>query len=109
MNFRNLYILINLRYIKMKITIDTKEDSHEEIRKAIKMLSSLIGHKETFSNQPNIFDSDITDLSPSGSEPEPTNAFAAMFGSSSSQDDEDKNNEMKVEESDDFPEIIEYH
>ena len=27
----------------MKITIDTKEDSNEEIKKLIKMLSSLIG------------------------------------------------------------------
>ncbi|MBI2651577.1 hypothetical protein HYX01_03840 [Candidatus Woesearchaeota archaeon] len=29
----------------MKITIDTKEDSPEEIKKAIKMLSSLIGEE----------------------------------------------------------------
>jgi len=39
----------------MKITIDTKEDSHQEIRKIIKMLSSLIG-EETFTNQGNIFE-----------------------------------------------------
>ena len=41
----------------MKITIDTKEDSHEEIRKIIKMLSSLVveeaftGHGNVFENQ----------------------------------------------------------
>lgn len=29
----------------MKITIDTKTDSDEEIKKAIMLLSSLIGHK----------------------------------------------------------------
>ena len=39
----------------MKITIDTKEDSHEEIRKVIRMLSSLVGEQEIMSNQGNIF------------------------------------------------------
>jgi len=36
----------------MKITIDTKEDSHLEIRKAIKLLASLVGDKEFFTNDP---------------------------------------------------------
>lgn len=45
----------------MKITIDTKEDSHEEIRKIIKMLSSLVG-EETFTNQGNIFEDQNSDL-----------------------------------------------
>jgi len=40
----------------MKITIDTKEDSHQEIRKIISMLSSLVGDKEIVSNQGNIFE-----------------------------------------------------
>ena len=31
----------------MKITIDTKEDSNEDIKKLIKMLSSLIGKEYT--------------------------------------------------------------
>ena len=35
----------------MKITIDTKEDSPEEIRRVIKMLSSLVGEKEAMGNQ----------------------------------------------------------
>ena len=39
----------------MKIQIDTKEDSHEEIKKVIKMLSSLVGGHEVISNQGNIF------------------------------------------------------
>ncbi|MCH8004264.1 MAG: hypothetical protein IH934_06580 [Nanoarchaeota archaeon] len=38
----------------MKITIDTKEDSHEEIQKVIKMLSSLVG-QEVMSNQGDLF------------------------------------------------------
>ena len=39
----------------MKITIDTKEDSHEELRKVIKMLSSLVGGEEVMSNQGDLF------------------------------------------------------
>lgn len=49
----------------MKITIDTKADSKEEIRKAIKLLMGLVSGHEVFTNempekpasQPNIFDS----------------------------------------------------
>lgn len=37
----------------MKITIDTKEDSHEEIKTAIQMLSSVVGaNGAEFSNMP---------------------------------------------------------
>jgi hypothetical protein len=37
----------------MKITIDTKEDSHDEIRRVIKMLSSLVGEQQpVFTNAP---------------------------------------------------------
>ena len=45
----------------MKITIDTKEDSHTEIRKIIKMLSSLVGEKEVMSNQSDMFSNDDSD------------------------------------------------
>ena len=49
----------------MKITIDTKTDSKDEIRKAVRLLMSLAeGHHDVFTNepekpasQPNIFDS----------------------------------------------------
>jgi hypothetical protein len=34
----------------MQITIDTKHDSPQEIRKAIKMLSSLVSHSDVYSN-----------------------------------------------------------
>ncbi len=37
----------------MKISLDTKEDSHEEIRKVINMLQNLVGDsQEVFTNQP---------------------------------------------------------
>lgn len=39
----------------MKITIDTKEDSHEEIKKVISLLTHLIGHTPA-TNSKNIFD-----------------------------------------------------
>ena len=36
----------------MKISIDTKEDSHDEIKKVIKMLHNLVGDsEEVFTNQ----------------------------------------------------------
>ena len=37
----------------MKISIDTKEDSHEEIKKVINMLQNLVGDsQEIFTNEP---------------------------------------------------------
>lgn len=39
----------------MKITIDTKEDSHEEIKKVISLLTHLIGQTPV-TNSRNIFD-----------------------------------------------------
>ena len=40
-------------FTAMKISIDTKEDSHDEIKKVIKMLQNLVGDsQEIFSNQP---------------------------------------------------------
>ena len=71
----------------MKISIDTKEDSPEEIRKTINLLKSLIGENEKiYTNTGNIFDSPSSSLESSPEsepEPQPTNAFANMFGSGS--------------------------
>lgn len=37
----------------MKISIDTKEDNHEDIRKVIKMLQHIVGdNQEVFTNEP---------------------------------------------------------
>ena len=37
----------------MKITVDTKDDSHDDIRKVIKMLQNIVGDsQEIFTNQP---------------------------------------------------------
>ena len=57
----------------MKVSIDTKEDSHEEIKKVIKMLQNLVGDsQEIFSNEPSI-------SAPSNESP-----IANIFGDSSS-------------------------
>ena len=86
----------------MKITIDTQQDTHEDIRKVIKMLQHLVG-SESYSNYEskprNIFDDPSPNLgsyseesskpveSSGGGEVQsaaPTNAFSAMFGDGSS-------------------------
>ena len=54
----------------MKITIDTTSDSKEEIRKAIKMLISLVGAGDIYTNEPEQREIDTT--------PEVTNAMS-MF------------------------------
>ena len=64
----------------MKITIDTKEDSHSEIEKAIRLLQSLVDGRVKNSN---IFEDDspslpTTDATPS-SEPSSGGIFN-MFG-----------------------------
>lgn len=68
----------------MKIAIDTKEDSHEDIRRVIKMLQNLVGDpQEVFTNQaadaePNNqesgapFNSIFGDSSPSQESPQDT-------------------------------------
>ncbi|MBW2978850.1 hypothetical protein KY304_01940 [Candidatus Woesearchaeota archaeon] len=66
----------------MQLTIDTQKDSHAEIRRAIRMLMSLVGDKEVYTNEEpktGIFSSE---KSPAG------DAFADMFGSSDKKDDD---------------------
>ena len=103
----------------MKLTIDTKEDSHEDIRKVIKMLEHLVGensYSNYSSNEPssrNIFDDPSPSLSSSSEEmnvseePEnvvggdaesaaPTNAFSAMFGDNAPSPSASENNESEI-------------
>ncbi|MBS3114735.1 hypothetical protein J4448_06550 [Candidatus Woesearchaeota archaeon] len=59
----------------MKISVDTKEDSHDDIRKVIKMLQHLVGDsQEVFTNQPTPESGTETAGSP----------FANIFGDTSS-------------------------
>jgi hypothetical protein len=71
----------------MQITVDTKHDSHEDIRKVIAMLRHLVGEKDIFSNSPDaqpiqeeqsaqtlasMFANDASGSSPSPSAQEPS-------------------------------------
>ena len=67
----------------MKITIDTKEDSHDEIRKVIRMLQHLVG-ESSISNQGNIFGDSSSSSSSSNDSSSGLSAFGAMFGDDSS-------------------------
>ena len=56
----------------MKLSIDTKEDSHEDLKKVIKMLQHIVGDsQEVFTNQPSASEA-------------PSNPFANIFGDNSS-------------------------
>lgn len=93
----------------MKITIDTKEDSHEEIQKAIRLLSALIGDKEIMSSQGDIFGDNST--GPSGSSGSSGGVFD-MFNASSGSDAnkaEEAQEKKKEEDIDiDIPGLEEY-
>ena len=78
----------------MKITIDTKEDSHEEIRKIIRMLSSLVG-EEVMTNSEVANQSDI--FSSSNAQTESSDMFS-MFSANSVNEAPTSNSEKKPEE-----------
>jgi len=71
----------------MKISIDTKEDSHEEIKKVIRMLQNLVGDsQEVFTNQPtssssqdtgSVFNNIFGDTSSSSQEATPSEATSS--------------------------------
>ncbi|MEM4264122.1 MAG: hypothetical protein QW666_04500 [Candidatus Woesearchaeota archaeon] len=83
----------------MKITIDTGQDSHTDIKKAIRLLQSIVGDAEVYTNASrNIFDSPSPEVSQQSSEP--ANAFANMFDSApgvSEKKEENKEKEFRLE------------
>ena len=90
----------------MKITIDTKEDSHEEIRKVIRMLSSLVG-EEMRTNQGNIFEDNApSETSKSG------DLLGSLFGGGASLESSPSSPEEskpKIEEKKDETPSIEFY
>lgn len=87
----------------MKITIDTKEDSHEEIKRMIKMLSSLVGEKEVISNEDMFSDSTQQTASNDGDmfsddKPKQDTGMFNMFSSSGSETKEEDNEEQEENE-----------
>ena len=84
----------------MKISIDTKEDSHEDIKKVIKMLQHLVG-ESPFTNQPNIFE----DPGSIRTSEQQGNVFGNMFDTKTTKED---NGESEQEEEKELPEVIPY-
>jgi hypothetical protein len=77
----------------MQLTIDTQKDSHAEIRKAIRMLMSLVGEKKVYTNEvpktQGIFSEEKFPAS---------DAFANMFSTpSKDKEDNDGFSEINVE------------
>lgn len=87
----------------MKITIDTKEDSPEEIRNIIKMLSSLIREK-SYTNRPNIFEDSSPEVTPNAQ----GNVFGNIFGDTETKQQAETKPEEKTEIKD-TPSITEYY
>lgn len=95
----------------MKITIDTKEDSHDDLKRVINLLKHLLGES---SNGAILTDnSSLTD--PSEPSAAPSTGFFNMFGDDNKPDesspDESLTESDTIEEEkpdDDFPEIIAY-
>jgi hypothetical protein len=85
----------------MKITIDTKIDSPDDIRKVVALLSNLVGARHT--NKGNIF-SDYREEEATASPVATTNAFANMFN------EQPVTNSVQEKEEvvEDIPKIIEY-
>ncbi len=99
----------------MKITIDTKADSKEEIRRAVELLNNLMGarnsseHRNIFddntsssvSNPLNMFDNSNSSPPPSSpsSSSSTSNAFNSMFNNEPElKENDDNNNDDEVPE-----------
>ncbi len=97
----------------MKIEIDTKHDSPEEIRKVIKMLQHLVGEDSYTSS--NIFEDPNSFGASSSEEPAspaaPTNAFINMFSDSSKKQKKEPMNDSQEEpeeNKEEIPKVIPY-
>lgn len=98
----------------MKITIDTKSDSHDDIRKVISLLSRMIDEEKP-ARAADIFGNNT---SSSSADSAPVNAFASIFGeepktNTSIQESAEEPKTINLddpsdEESDDIPEVIPY-
>ena len=99
----------------MKLTIDTKEDSKEEIKKAIRMLSAIVGDSEIYTNSPqkqhnaNLFESSSNTITPaSTASPEPSqgSVFGNIFGDIGQSSSPETSEETSEEKKEKKPEII---
>lgn len=92
----------------MKITIDTKDDSHEDIKKVIRLLQNMVGQVDSGAHS-NIFDDSSSSL-PSGTGE--SEGLFNMFGSSdeASEGPQSPESEKSEEEEESFSgvQIVEY-
>lgn len=91
----------------MKITIDTKEDSHEDIKKVISMLQNLIGNEKVYTNQGNIFETEKP------AQEGTSDIFNSLFSNQNNESSIKDSNEaskqqLQQKEEDEMPEIIPY-
>jgi len=90
----------------MKITIDTKEDSPEDIRKVVALLSSFVSkgvekHRNIFEDSSpglDVFDqrSPIQEKASQATESDVSNAFTSLFGDSGSENKPKKKEEIEI-------------
>lgn len=77
----------------MQLTIDTQKDSQDAIRKAIRLLMSLIGEKEVYTNEApkgdSVFGSDSN---------QSTGAFVDLFNSAPKEGDSEKKSDSKEDD-----------
>ncbi len=97
----------------MKISIDTKEDSPEDIRKVVALLSQLSeGSVSRVRSSSNIFDDPSPTVGTSAPvetpAETPTNAFANMFGGETPVTNNEETEESPEEEKQEVPEIMPY-
>ncbi len=86
----------------MKITINTKEDSREEIKKVIKMLAHLVGEESWVSN-----DYESSDKVSSEMSAEQSASMFDMFNSDDKKNQEDTTEESEGKEAESNEEKIE--
>lgn len=96
----------------MRITIDTKDDSTDDIRKVISLLQNMIRHSESSGSAPSrdIFEDDSPGLpGASESSPAPSEGLFNMFGGGDSSSEkyaqEAEESEEAKEEEDEKPSV----
>ena len=97
----------------MKITIDTKEDSHSDIKRVIGMLQNLLGEGKVLSNQGNLFEDGgsevkVTETEVGDETPAPSgNVFGNIFGGTDTKETETQETQVNATETQETPESVE--
>jgi len=80
----------------MQLTIDTQKDSHQEIRKAIRLLMSLVDGKEVYTNEPPKNEFDIPQIgTPESEAADSGSVFGGLFDNVNSETETSEKEEPK--------------